>query len=206
MADGGGVDPKLLSLTNEHYSPSPIVEPARRLLGAFDLDPASCEEANKVVGATRIYTLADDGLIQPWEGRTFLNPPGCKLRKDKESGRWYPIGAKDGPGESSARIWWDKLAADWLSGAVPAAIFVGFNIEILRLSQQGPIPVQSFPRCYPKDRVKFRGKQPTHANVIAYLPPTDRNDAFEAFAAEFGELGLCEGGTNWWTLRKGAAT
>ena len=51
----------------EWYTPLRIIEPARRVLGEIDLDPASCEAANRVVKATRIFTESDDGLTQKWE-------------------------------------------------------------------------------------------------------------------------------------------
>ena len=41
----------------------------------FDLDPASCPPELSAVPAARIYTVEDDGLSQPWEGRVWLNPP-----------------------------------------------------------------------------------------------------------------------------------
>jgi len=59
----------------EWYSPPVVVNAARDVLGAIDLDPASCEVANTVVQASQIYTLDDNGLEQPWCGRVFMNPP-----------------------------------------------------------------------------------------------------------------------------------
>ena len=56
-------------------TPKAIVERARELMGGIDLDPASEEIANEVVQATTYYTHAENGLIQPWYGRVFLNPP-----------------------------------------------------------------------------------------------------------------------------------
>jgi ParB family chromosome partitioning protein len=57
------------------YTPSWLVEKARAVLGGIDLDPASCEAAQSVVGATRWFGKAEDGLLQPWAGRVWCNPP-----------------------------------------------------------------------------------------------------------------------------------
>jgi ParB family chromosome partitioning protein len=57
------------------YTPPEYLEAARRVLGAFDLDPASSAKAQEHVKAKRFLTKADDGLSEPWRGRVWLNPP-----------------------------------------------------------------------------------------------------------------------------------
>lgn len=171
--------PQHLSLTNEHYTPRAIVESARRVLGSIDLDPASCEEANRIVKATDYYDATEDGLSHTWAGRVFLNPPGGTV-----------VGSVRARYEtkSSAVAWWRKLLEEWDRGSVEAAIFVGFTLEILRTSQsntwQHPL---DFSICIPRERLAFGGDRPTHANVIVYLGPHTG-----CFAGEFSKYGRCE--------------
>ena len=63
------------STGNEWWTPKQYIDSVRKVLGEIDLDPASCEEANKIVKAKQIYTESDSGLKYPWIGRVFMNPP-----------------------------------------------------------------------------------------------------------------------------------
>ncbi len=59
----------------ENYTPAPIIDKVRQVLGGIDLDPASCKFAQQTVKAKKYYTEENSGLDKPWEGRVFLNPP-----------------------------------------------------------------------------------------------------------------------------------
>lgn len=173
--------PQHSSASNEWYTPPEIVEAAREVLGGIDLDPASCEEANKVVRASRIYTIGDDGLSKPWSGHVLLNPPGGKATREA---------AKHFKSRSSAVCWWRALVQEYDRRRVTAAIFVGFSLEILATSQQeGWQSCMDYAFCVPAKRLRFSGaKAPTHANVIVYLGP--KPGYFGAVFSDFGAVKL----------------
>ena len=66
---------RYMSKSNEWFTPSKYIEAARQVMGGIDLDPASCEQANQIVKATTYYTEQQNGLVWPWYGRVWLNPP-----------------------------------------------------------------------------------------------------------------------------------
>lgn len=198
----------------EHYTPVDIVAASRQVLGEIDLDPASCLQAQEVVGATVWYGTGspdgEDGLTEPWGGSVFLNPPGGVVPDE-----YLGMGTR-----SNAALWWAMLAGAWESGEVEAAIFVGFTLEVLRSAQGLGVPWPGdFPLCFPASRIPFdtpnrlieKGKKkgqlidpdqpagtrvkqssPGHANVIVYLPPVDmpRSEAAERLSTAFSEIGM----------------
>ena len=60
---------------NEWYTPPQYIEAALAVMGSIDLDPASCELANRTVKATNFFTKEDCGLDHVWLGNVWLNPP-----------------------------------------------------------------------------------------------------------------------------------
>jgi ParB family chromosome partitioning protein len=64
-----------LNDSGEWYTPYAIIDLVKQVLGHIDLDPASSPEANKQIGARKIYTIEDDGLSKTWIGNVFVNPP-----------------------------------------------------------------------------------------------------------------------------------
>jgi len=66
----------------DYYTPSYVIDLAKKVMGDIDLDPASSKRAQsgddqqqKGVGAKKFFDYYDNGLNKEWEGRIFLNPP-----------------------------------------------------------------------------------------------------------------------------------
>jgi hypothetical protein len=172
----------------EWYSPSPYVEAAREVMGAIDLDPASHEEANETVKAGTFYTQESNGLMQPWFGRVFLNPPG---------GLVVPF--------------WNRLMAHYADEAVSEAVWIGYSLEQLQTLQTGAVGFATpldFTICIPNRRIAFvengakqaerfakltaAGKKPnpksspSHANYITYIGY--HKSRFADVFAKFGQV------------------
>jgi ParB family chromosome partitioning protein len=156
----------------EHYTPPTIADMARAAMGGIDLDPASCESANRLVRARQYYTEEHNGLKGPWQFSTsvFLNPPGGSLTDPEQRKRWQT--------KSRAVAWWRKLSEEHDEDRVEKAVFLAFSLEFLQASQvkgdNWTLPLECH-ICIPKKRIKFwtydgseyfEGSQPTHSNVI----------------------------------------
>lgn len=175
----------------EWYTPSPIIEAARDVMGGIDLDPASHEEANRIVKATRYFTAEDDGLMREWPGRVFLNPPGGKdpIRK-----------------LSLVGLFWRRLLMNQL---VDEAVWIGYSLEQLQTLQQinAPKTPLNFTMCVPDRRIAFveneakkaeriarliaQGKPakesgPSHANYVTYIGP--KRERFSEVFSQFGQV------------------
>lgn len=169
----------------EWYSPTLLVKGAREVMGGIDLDPASHEEANTRLQVPRFYSKEENGLLLPWFGRVFHNPPGGLV------------------GE-----FWKKALKEWERGHFEQMIWIGYSLEQLQTLQQcgaASTPLD-FPTCFTSKRIAFvengakkaeriakllaRGKKPnpnsspSHSNYITYF---GRNTM--RFVSVFGRFG-----------------
>ena len=155
------------SQSNEWFTPVPIVEAARSVLGEIDLDPASCEQANETVRATKFFDKDHDGLAQPWHGRVWLNPP---------------YGGLAGP-------FVKRVLDQYQSGHTTAAIVL---VNAAATDTNWFQPLFDYPLCFAR-RVHFDSPtgpttQATHGSLLAYLGPN-----VGRFVQVFRELGRVMG-------------
>jgi hypothetical protein len=154
-----------LSKTPEHFTPPWLLAVAREVMGAIDLDPCSCAEAQTNVRATRWYGVADDGLARPWAGRVFVNPPG------------------DRRGHLPKQFW-RKLVSEVLAGRVTEVTWLAFNLAQLRTLQIDDRLLPSCDICVLRERIRFTGDSPTKDNAVIYWGPNR-----DRFAAAFATAG-----------------
>lgn len=151
--------------TKRWGSPEDIVERGRRVMGAIDLDPCSEPKFQEVVRAERYYDLlnrGEDGLVLPWSGRVWCNPPGQLVRE-----------------------FWQKA----LSESCDQMIWVGFSVEQLCVLADEEAYPMDFSICIVRKRIAFtrhdgyRGS-PSHGNYLAGVGVDPA-----AFEREFAPLG-----------------
>lgn len=153
---------------DEWFTPPEFIEKARTVLGAIDLDPASCAAAQAVVRAGDYYGLdkGQDGLLMPWEVDTlFLNPP-----------------------YSNAGAWVERVVAEYRDGNVGGAIvLVNAKTETAWFGLLWEHAVL----CFVERRISFvpgdGGESQTGrtGSAFAYLGPEP-----ELFRATFAEVGV----------------
>src|SRR5260221_4932581 len=125
---------------NDWQTPQQVVEHVIVALGAIDLDPCSVDAANPTIPAKKHYTVGDNSLSRPWEGRVWLNPPYGRA-----------IGA-----------WINKLCDEFEYGGVNAAI----ALVPARTETQWWQRLSAYPYCAFHSRVKFvnSDRRPGHPN------------------------------------------
>lgn len=148
----------------EWYTPPEIIAAATAVLGEIDLDPASSLIANERVKAKRIFTERENGLVQEWHGRVWMN---------------HSFSAAGNP------VWVRKIVAEYEAGRITEACCICFAATSERWFQ----PLAKRPQCYLAPRTNFYlpdgTKKPgvTKGSVVTYFgtDPAKFAAAFRAF-------------------------
>jgi hypothetical protein len=207
---------QLSSEHNDHYTPLWILERARYVqnVSQHDLDPATSEHANTLVQAKHIYTIAHNGLLQPWFGNVIENPPGglvdanCRQIVRGKKGEpgctqtgacGLPPGHKHPRPMSSAAVFFAKSVHEFETLQMRDALYVGFTLEILAsvqgISTRHPL---SFPTVTLSQRIRFLDnnfkpqRSPTHSNFLTLVVQAG-DPAVGRFREVFSEFGHISG-------------
>ena len=150
--------------TSEWYTKPRYIEASRTVMGGIDLDPASCAAANLIVKATRYYTKDENGLVQDWTGRVWLNPPYGRSAKMQATHK------------STIGLFVEKCLSSYAAGSVTQAIILATT----EVNAKWFYPLWQFPICIPDHRVSF------------LVPIQQKNKYSQMFGTCFVYLGPCE--------------
>lgn len=66
-----------LKESDRYFSPAWLIDAAIEQFGTIDLDPCHDPDPACLIKATKVYDIrkGEDGLVQPWAGKVYLNPP-----------------------------------------------------------------------------------------------------------------------------------
>ena len=148
----------------EWYTPPEVMDRARHVFGGeVDLDPCSCEVAQRVVRARRWWGVEEDGLAQDWTADTlWLNPP-----------------------YSQAARWIDHAVYAVASGRVRHALVLALNSTETEWCQRLLEDCDAV--AFPRGRIRFlaadgeRRKAGIQGQIVAQLlaPDMPREEAME---------------------------
>lgn len=153
---------------HEWYTPPTYLEAARKVIGKFDLDPATSDVAQQAVQAKKFYTKETDGLAQTWRGRVWMNPP-------------YAGGLVD--------QFVAKLSQHYQEGDVTSAIVLVNNATETKWFRQCAELASAI--CFPTGRIRFLDPEgnpgaPLQGQALIYL-----GDNPNEFMAAFAQFGFC---------------
>lgn len=149
----------------EYFTPMPIVDAARRVMGSINLDPASSTLVNERIRAGAIFTKNYDGLKQEWFGNVWVN---------------HPFGRRENP------LWVRKMVVEYNRMDVLAITCITFAAT----SEEWFQPLMEYPQCYLTPRTNYYLPDGTlkrgvsKGSVMTYMGP-----AVDKFALEFASMG-----------------
>tara|TARA_Y100000310_G_C20635152_1_gene790775 strand:- start:582 stop:1157 length:576 start_codon:yes stop_codon:yes gene_type:complete len=162
---------KSVGKSAEWYTPSYILDAVRDVMGRIDLDPASCEHAQRTVNARVWFTKERSGLDFQWRGKVFLNPPYSR----KQVG-----------------IWVRKLKKEWEEQNIDEAILLVNNATDTAWFQN----LWDFSVCFVTGRISFENPHresfsPAHGSVFVYFGKNSAKFAkvFTRFGPVFERVG-----------------
>jgi hypothetical protein len=149
----------------EWLSPPVILTRVVQLFTTIDLDPASNSHTTPHVPARTHYTKEDDGLMQPWFGRVYLNPPYS--------------------GETP--VWVDRLCYHWHRRHIREAL----ALLPVRTDAQWFSRLRPFPRCFIWGRLSFSQSRFTapFPSMVVYVGYRPR--AFTRVFRDIGDIYTC---------------
>ena len=154
---------------NEFATPGKIWRPLARAVDGFDLDPASGAESAPI--ADDRLTREDDGLVKPWYGDVFLNPP------------WSTNG------DASAKEEWLSKVRNEIQRQEVRRIVVLLPVDTSTHWFHDHV-VDADALCFVgPGRISFEGgdRNPSFGLLIAVFGPVDGElaDVFDSFGAVF---------------------
>lgn len=167
--------------SNEWYTPARYIEAARKVMGNIDLDPASCELANRTVSATKYYTKEDNGLAQEWHGRVWLNPPYGRTPEMK------------GAHKSTIDLFTSRLLFEYQRGTVVQAVL----LVPATIGTNWFAPLWQYPICFHTGKINFASldKHSTYSHaygtVLVYFGTNDKY--FSEIFSQFGRVVMPDG-------------
>jgi hypothetical protein len=152
------------SNTPEWYTPGHIIDRVEGMFGHIDLDP--CSNSNDPdqasVPALNHWTQADNGLVQSWHGRVYMNPP-----------------------------YGDEISA-WVERMIRAYESEEINCAIALLPARTDTawfqPLFDYPICFIRGRLRFSGSENSapFPSAIVYLGVD--TELFFEFFQEVGRI------------------
>jgi ParB family chromosome partitioning protein len=151
---------------NEWYTPQKYIDAAKEVMQAIDLDPASSEQAQKIIKAKKYFTMERNGLNQQWRGRIWLNPPFSR---------------------ELISLFIDKLIGGYKDGKIKEAILLTHNFT--DTSWFHTAEQEAAALCFTRGRIKFIDEdgnhaQPTQGQCFFYYG--DNAKKFEKVFSNYG--------------------